>query len=114
VKNEHALLLFLGLTPSKKANRNSPGFWASESETSKIVLTFLERFLQWEVTLTSNQETGVADMIDQGFLPFLNLFAWGKPGKEGFEPATDPLRVYLQLMRPLIIVCLGWKSIFVV
>ncbi len=55
------------------------------------MLTMLEKFLQWEVALTSNQENGVADMIDQGFLPFLNLYAWGKPGKEGFKPATDLL-----------------------
>ena len=91
LNNEHTIVLFLGQTPSKKANRNSPGFWASESETSKIMLTMLEKFLQWEVALTSNQENGVADMIDQGFLPFLNLYAWGKPGKEGFKPATDLL-----------------------
>jgi len=55
LKKEHAILLFFGLTPSKGANRNSPGFWASESETSKIML---ERFLQWEVALTSNQGNG--------------------------------------------------------
>ncbi len=112
LNNEHTILLFLGQTPSKKANRNSPGFWASESETSKIMLTMLEKFLQWEVALTSNQENGVADMIDQGFLPFLNLYAWGKPGKEGFKPATDLLRVYLQAVRPLIIVCLGREVYF--
>jgi hypothetical protein len=86
LKNEHTILLFLGQTPSKKANRNSPGFWASESETSKIMLTMLEKFLQWEVALTSNQENGAADMIDQGFLPFLNLYAWGNPARRVLSP----------------------------
>ncbi len=71
------------------------------------MLTMLEKFLLWEIALTSNQENAAADMIDQGFLPFLNPYPWGKAGKEDFEPATDLLRVYLQAVRPLIIVCLG-------
>jgi uracil-DNA glycosylase len=107
LKNGHALLLFLGQTPSKKANRNSPGFWASESESSRIMQTVLEKCLKWEIAVTDTQERSLTGMIDQGFLPFLNLYPWGNASDEDFEPATDLFRAYLKAVRPLIIVCLG-------
>ena len=105
--NGRSLLLIIGHSPPFKELNTLRSFWKSDSETSKILLNSIDCLGKWEGELNDAQETNAELLVQEGFLPFVNLYSTSRPTQIAFEPAVSLLRSYLQVVRPLIIFCMG-------
>lgn len=107
LKNGRAILLILGHSPPTKAIKTSLGFWECDCESSRILLALTKQLTLWETELGVIQPNSVTDIVNEGFLPFVNLYPRGEKQGNNFESATDLLRTYLRTVRPLIVLSLG-------
>lgn len=64
---------------------------------------------QWEEGLSEIQQTSAENLVEESLLPFVNLHPMGEANETGFEPALNVLRSYLQVVRSLIVVSMGYQ-----
>ena len=77
---------------------NTP-FWKSDSELSKILLNAIECLGHMEGESNDAQEANAECLVQEDFLPFVDVYPAGYPTQIAFEPAVNLLRSYLHVVR---------------
>jgi hypothetical protein len=109
LKNGRAILLMIGYCPPDKALKSMLPFWKCGLETPRVLLNLIENLSQWEEDLSETQRTRAETLVEEGLFPFVNFHPVGEADETGFEPALNVLRSYLQVVRPLIVVSMGYQ-----
>ena len=109
LKNGRAVLLIIGYCPPDRALNAMRPFWKCCLETTRILLNLIHHTGRWEEDLSEIQQTSAENLVEEGLLAFVNLHPMEEADETGFEPALNVLRSYLQVIRPLIVVFMGYQ-----
>lgn len=109
LKNGRAVLLIIGYCPPDRAVNAMRPLWKCGLETPRIFLHLIDHLGQWEEDLSEIQQISAGNLVEERLLPFVKLDSMGEADETGFEPALNVLRSYLQVVRPLVFVSMGYK-----